>query len=139
MSGDTADQRHRFTDQQLAAAKDKLLPLAERAELEALYGKVIGPIIDAKLEAKAQELVALHAESVRQVLDHALADTIDRDTLLASRDEAAKLLGVSLSTIKRMEESGELPEPIKFGERTVRHRLIDIEAIAKSKKRVWSD
>ena len=42
------------------------------------------------------------------------------------------MLGISLSSIKRLEERGELAEPMKFGERTVRHRLNDIPAFAKS-------
>jgi predicted DNA-binding transcriptional regulator AlpA len=112
--------------------KAELLPPSERAKLEDLYGKVIGPIIDAKLEAKAQELLARQSKNLTQVLSELLGPD-DRDARLISRQSAAELLGVSLSTIKRMEASGELPEPIKFGEHTVRHRLIDVEAIARTK------
>ena len=125
------------TDQRRAAAKAQLLSPSERAELEAMYGTVIGPIIDAKLEAKAQELLTRQSANIANTLRSILGDQSDREALLVTRDQAAAMLGTSLSTIKRMEDSGELPEPIKFGERTVRHRLIDIEAIAKVRRKVW--
>ncbi len=117
-------------------AKADLLHPAERAALEAQLGEIVGPILDAKLEAKAVELVERYRLTQLAVLSSILGDTTERDRLLVSRDEAAEMLAVSLSTVKRMEESGELPEPIKFGERVVRHRLIDIEAIAKVQRRV---
>jgi len=62
-----------------------------------------------------------------------------RDQLLVSRSEAAAMLGVSLSTIKRMEHTGELPEPIKFNERIVRHRLVDIEEVARTMRPIMPD
>ena len=49
------------------------------------------------------------------------------------------MLGVSLSTIKRMEHTGELPEPIKFNERIVRHRLVDIEEVARTMRPIMPD
>ena len=41
----------------MAKHRANLLPAADRAELEATYGKIIGLFIDAKLEAKADELI----------------------------------------------------------------------------------
>ena len=117
-------------------AKADLLSPVERAELEAALGSLVGPIIDAKLEAKAVELVERYRLAHLATLKEILGDTTYRDQLLVSREDAAVLLSVSLSTIKRMEESGELPEPQRIGERAVRHRLVDIEAIAKVKLRV---
>ena len=132
-----ADQR---TDQrQLDRAKASLMSPAERATFEVQFGKIVGPLIDAKLEAKARELLERWGEQ-QQRLWSALGFTDkDRDKLLVSREEAANLLGVSLSTIKRMEDSGELPAPQRFGERIVRHRLVDIEAVAKVKLAVWPE
>jgi len=52
---------------------------------------------------------------------------------MVSRKKAAELLGVSLSTIQRLEERGELPEPERFGPRTVRHQLKDIVEFARGK------
>jgi excisionase family DNA binding protein len=121
--------------ERLERAKTELLSPEERDALEAQLGAIVGPIIDAKLEAKAVELVERYRLAWLSVSKSLFGETTDRDRFLVSRDEAAELLGVSLSTVKRMEDSGELPEPIKFGERIVRHRLIDIEAIAKVKRR----
>jgi excisionase family DNA binding protein len=118
-------------DHRLERLKAELLSPRERAALEDQYGKALGPLIDAKLEAKAQELLQRQAKSIRSIYHALVADMTNRDQLLVSREEAAQLLNISLSTLKRMEERGELPKPQKFGERIVRHRLIDIEAIAK--------
>ena len=63
-----------------------------------------------------------------------MGDTSDREQWLVSREEAAELLNVSLSTLKRL-EGADLPEPIKFGERIVRHRLVDIEGLARTRAR----
>lgn len=125
-----------LTSARMTKAKADLLPHDARAELTAAFGEIVGPILDAKLEAKAVELIERYTQAQLAILNAILGDTTDRDRFLVSRDEAAEMLGVSLSTIKRMEESGELPDPIKFGERVVRHRLIDIEALAKVRRRV---
>lgn len=69
---------------------------------------------------------------MRASLDKIFGDgEFPRDELLCTREDAATMLAVSLSTIKRMEEASELPEPIKIGERGVRHRIVDIEKLAK--------
>ncbi len=121
------------TDQRIARTKADLLSPADRAELEATYGKLIGPLIDAKLETKARELLDRYQERQLALIRAVVGDTSNRDQLLVSRDEAAEMLGVSLSTVKRMEEGGELPEPIKFNERIVRHRIVDIERLARTR------
>ena len=106
----------------------KLLPAIDRDALEATWGRIIGPWLDAKLEAKAVEVVARSQESWRKALDCDIG--LPRDQLLCSREDAAKMLGVSLSTIQRM-EGGELPEALTIGERNRMHRLIDIEGLAR--------
>lgn len=125
------------TPSRIARAKVDLTPAAERVAIEARYGAIIGPLIDAKLEAKALELLepyrAAHFETLRTLLGDT---TADRDRFLVSREKVAELLDASLSTVKRMEADGHLPEPISVGERGVRHRLVDIEAMARTRARV---
>ncbi len=131
----STDQRGRITDhptdQRLADAKAQLLSPAERAIIEAQFGQLVGPIIDAKLDAKARELMASQEARWRQVLHDLVGDDPEHAARLISREQAAELLGVSLSTVKRMEERGELPEPIRFNDRVVRYRLVDIEKVAR--------
>jgi len=45
---------------------------------------------------------------------------------LLSRTDVAQMLGLSLRTVERMEEKGELPAPVRLG-RLVRFRASDIE------------
>jgi len=130
------DQRD---EAKVARLKAKLLPAADREEIETLYGKAVGPIIDAKLEARAQELLGEYRQAWQKTYSDFFGDMTQREVLLVSREEAAALLNVSLSTIKRMEDSGELPEPRKFGERNVRHRLVDIERIANVRLAIWPE
>ena len=110
--------------------QDQLLSPTERALIEKTYGDVIGPILDAKLEAKAQELVERYRLAWTSAFDH-LANPGEREKLLVSRDEVADLLGCSLATVKRMEADGRLSEPVRISERVVRHRLVDIERLAR--------
>lgn len=117
----------------MANMKDKLLPPADRAQLETMYGQSIGPWLDAKLEAKAQEMLARFRDAWAQTWkDWAGENAMERAELLISREEVAEMLDVSLSTVKRMEVSGELPKPRKVGKsgKIVRHRLVDIEELA---------
>lgn len=109
--------------------KERLMPPSEREAFLSQYGQLVAPILEELLEAKAKELVARYAATLAGILDRT-DGTIPRDRLLCTREEAGEMLGVSLSTIKRMEQSGELPEPVRFGERQVRHRLVDVERIA---------
>ncbi len=111
--------------------KMQLLSAAEREELLTQVGRVIEPLLDAKLEAKALELLERYGEHWLGMLATTFGDgEHPREELLCTREEAAKMLGISLSTIKRMEAAGELAEPIKLGERRVAHRVVDIEKIA---------
>lgn len=126
--------------ERIEAVKAQLLPPSERAQLEAQLGKLVGPLIDAKLEAKAIEMLDRYQKAWMRTFQDFWRDVVEHgDALLVTREDAAKLLGVSLSTIKRMEKSGELPEPMSFGERTVRHKQSDIEAFAKTRQAVWRD
>ena len=121
--------------------KDELLSPRDRADLEDSYGKVIAPIIADLLESKAVEMEERWRQAWLKTYKQFFGDSVDagRDVLLVSREEAADLLGTSLSTVKRMEAAGELPEPIRFNERVVRHRLVDIEAMAKTRLAVWPE
>ena len=121
--------------------KDQLLPPRDRAALEETYGKVIAPILASMLEAKAVEMEVRWRQGWLKTYKQFFGDSVDagRDVLLVSREEAADLIGTSLSSIKRMEASGELPEPLRINERVVRHRLIDIEALARTRLAAWPD
>lgn len=48
------------------------------------------------------------------------------DVAVVSVREVAELLGVNPRTVWRMAQSGEIPAPIRLGERIVRWRLSDL-------------
>jgi excisionase family DNA binding protein len=48
------------------------------------------------------------------------------DVAVVSVREVAELLGVNARTVWRMAQRGEIPAPIRFGERVVRWRLLDL-------------
>ncbi len=48
------------------------------------------------------------------------------DVAVVSVREVAELLGVNARTVWRMAQRGELPAPIRLGERVVRWRLSDL-------------
>ena len=50
---------------------------------------------------------------------------------LVTAAEAAKLLGLKISTIRRLTHSGELPFVRPTGRRAVRYRLRDLEALVR--------
>jgi prophage regulatory protein len=52
----------------------------------------------------------------------------DRGEEMLTEPEVARLLGVSLSTVKRLRASGEGPPVIKVGKRAIRYRRRDVEA-----------
>ena len=116
-----------------AHVREKLLPDDEREALIRPYGEAIRPILGKLLDAKAEELAQRYEASWSRWLADLNAHVArENGQILVTRDKAAEMLGVSLSSIKRLEERGELPKPQRFGERTVRHRLNDILAFAKS-------
>jgi len=88
--------------------------------------------LTALLDAKVEELAARYEKAWGGVFAHMMRDEHE-GVPMVSRRKAAELLGVSLSTIQRLEERGELPQPEHFGARTVRHRLEDIVAFARGK------
>jgi predicted DNA-binding transcriptional regulator AlpA len=114
-------------------AREQLLPERERDKLIQQYGEVIRPMLDSLLDAKAEVLATQYESAWRRWFADCKASVVREDgEVLVTRDKAAEKLGISLSSIKRLEERGELPKPQKFGRRTVRHRLNDILAFAKS-------
>lgn len=48
------------------------------------------------------------------------------DVALVTVREVAELLGVNARTVWRMAQTGDIPAPIRFGERVVRWRLSDL-------------
>jgi excisionase family DNA binding protein len=83
------------------------------------------PALTALLDAKVEELAARYEKAWR-----AASATLKEDERgsLKTREEVAELLGCSISTVQRLEKSGELPKPRRYGHRTVRHLLSDIRA-----------
>lgn len=116
-----------------AAIRDKLMPLREQEAFLRTYGEAAKPMLEAVLDARVDALAARYKKAWGKFLklppNSIVIDPIG--PLLVTREEAAKMLNISLSTIKRMEASGELPEPQRFGERAVRHKLDDILAFAR--------
>jgi len=114
------------------AVKGKLLPDNERQELIRQYGEAIRPILEKLLDAKAEELSQRYEGSWEKWLAEWKAEAVrENDQVLVTRDDAAQMLGISLPSVKRLEERGELPKPRRFGKRNVRHKLSDILAFAK--------
>ena len=114
------------------AIKGKLLPESEREELIQQYGEAMRPILEKLLDAKAEQLSQRYEGSWGKWLAEWKAEAVrENEQVLVTRDEAAEMLGISLSSVKRLEDRGELPKPRRFGERTVRHKLSDILAFAK--------
>lgn len=113
--------------QQRQNLREKLLPENDRGELVRQYGELIRPMLTALLDAKVEELAVRYEKAWR-----AAFATLKEDEsgTLKTREEVAELLGCSVSTIQRLEQSGELPKPRRYGHRTVRHLLSDIRAFA---------
>ena len=80
------------------------------------------------LDAKVEELTIRYEKAWRETFA-ALKE--DDGARIISREQVAELLGCSISTIQRLEKSGELPEPLRYGHRTVRHELSTIRDFAK--------
>lgn len=118
--------------------KAKLLPDADRAALEAELGRVAAPMIERLLEERAQRLLAEYRKSWSSLFRHLVGDTKLRDDVLVDREAAAAMLGVSVSTVKRMEANDEL-EPIIVGERNVRYRVVQIEKLTRTRFVLPSD
>ena len=110
------------------ALRRRLMPPQEQEAFLRTYGEAVRPMLEAILDAKVAELGDRYAKTWLAFGEH-LKET-DRGAVLVSRDEAAEMLGVSLSSIQRLEKRGELPKPQRFGARTVRHQLEDILAFA---------
>ena len=120
---------HPLGRQQRENLRERLLPAGEREELVRLYGELVLPTLEKLLDAKIEELASRYEEAWAWA--RAFAPLKETDGIrLVTRKKAAEMLGVSLSSIQRLEKRGDLPEPERFG-RTVRHELDDIVAFAK--------
>lgn len=112
-----------------SALRTKLMSPAEQDDFVRTYGEAVRPVLEATLDAKVEELATRYAKSWDAFGQYLTAQSTA--ALLVSREEAAEMLGVSVSSIQRLEKRGELPKPRKFGERLVRHKMDDIVAFAK--------
>jgi hypothetical protein len=112
------------------ALRRRLMPPAEQEAFLRTYGEIVRPILEAVLNARVEELAARHEESWRGFFEYL---TQDADVILVSREQAAKMLSVSVASIQRLEKRGELPEPQRFNQRTDRHQLKDILEFARGK------
>ncbi len=120
---------HPLGREQRQHLREKLLPAGDRDELVRLHGELILPALSKLLDAKVEELGARYERAWR---GYFAALKEDDSGKLITREEAAERLSCSVSTIQRLEKSGELPEPKRYGHRTVRHKLSDIRAFAES-------
>ena len=114
--------------QRIATAREKLLPAHEEARLVQKYGEAIRPVLDKLLDEKAKALAKKYEESWLKFGDYLVAETQQElGQRLLSHSEAAKMLGCSVSTIKRMVAEGRLPEPVQLSEHRIGHMLADIK------------
>jgi excisionase family DNA binding protein len=113
------------------AIRRKLMTPAEQEDFLRAYGEAARPVLEAVLDAKVEELAARYEKGWRGIFEHMRNE--HEGVPMVPRKKAAEMLGVSLSTIQRLEERGELPQPEHFGARTVRHRLEDIMSFARGK------
>ena len=118
---------HPLGRQQRHNLREKLLPAQDREELVRLHGELILPALTALLDEKVEELAARYEKAWRAAFATLKED---ESSELKTREEVAELLSCSVSTVQRLEKSGELPKPRRYGHRTVRHRLGDIRAFA---------
>lgn len=73
------------------------------------------------------------AEQLNQALQlKRLADDERRWALLLVAKDAAAFLGISLRKLYELRAAGELPAPVRLGERIVRYRRSDLEAYVAS-------
>jgi excisionase family DNA binding protein len=111
-----------------AELRHRLMSPAEQEAFLRTYGQAAKPMLEATLDAKIEELASRYQEAWARAFAPLKEDAGVR---LVSREEVAAILGCSVSTVQRMEKSGELPAPERYGHRTVRHELRAIVAFAK--------
>ena len=87
------------------------------------FMKLIFGELDGGRTARGEAFLAHWFAELAKSNDSQRADTI------LSRKDAAKFLHRDVSTIKRWEKDGTLPEPLRIGERGVWHRLSDLKAL----------
>jgi predicted DNA-binding transcriptional regulator AlpA len=112
------------------AMRCKVMSPAEQEAFLRTYGEAVRPMLEAALDERVEELAAQYEKSWRGFFQYLRADD---QAVLVSREQAAKMLNVSVASIQRLEKRGELPKPQRFNGRTVRHQLKDILAFAEGK------
>jgi predicted DNA-binding transcriptional regulator AlpA len=119
-----------WNKQRIANAREKLLPPHEEARLVQQYGEAIRPVLEKVLDEKAVALSKKYEESWMKFGDYLVAETREEiGQKLLSHSEAAKMIGCSVSTIKRMVAEGRLPKPVQLSEHRIGHRLADIKEL----------
>ncbi len=114
----------------IAKVREKLVPPHEEARLVRQYGEAIQPVLDKLLDEKAAKLAESYERSWAKLGDRLAAETADQTApQLLSHAEAAKMLGCSVSTVKRMVAEGRLPQPVKLSEHRIGHRFADIKRL----------
>ena len=117
-----------FFKQRRAARRERLLPAQEEARLVRQFGEAIVPVLDKLLDEKVDKLAERYDGSMTKMLDYLIAETQEEiGQRLLSHSEAAKMLGCSVSTVKRMVAEGRLPEPLRISEHRIGHRIADIK------------
>ncbi len=115
----------------IVALRDRLLAPDEQARLIRQYGEVIRPVLEQLLDEKAAGLAEAHEASWRKLGEYLTAETREQTgQQLLSHEEAAKMLGCSIATVKRMVQEGRLPQPVQISQRRIGHRLADLKKLA---------
>ena len=118
--------------QRKAAARERLLPPHEEAQILEQYGEIIKPVLEKLLDEKVAGLSKNFHDSWRKFGEYLTSETreIALQQLL-SHAEAANMLGCSVSTIKRMVVDGTLPKPVRLSEHRIGHRLVDVKKLVR--------
>src|SRR5215468_1810924 len=91
------------------AIRRKLMTPAEQEDFLRTYGEAARPMLEAVLDERVEELAARYEKAWGGIFAHMRDE--HEGVPMVSRRKAAEMLGVSLSTIQRLEERGELPPP----------------------------
>jgi len=122
--------------QRIAKARDRLLPADEEARLIRQHGEAIRPVLDKLLDEKAAKLGKSYGDAWAGMLAALLDDAKNpSEQQLLSHAEAARMLGCSVATMKRLVLDGRLPKPVKISEHRIGHRLSDLKAFIAASKR----
>ena len=116
--------------QRIAKVRERLVPAHEEARLVQQYGEAIRPVLDKLLDEKAAKLADSYDRTWSKLGATTAAEARDLTApQLLSQAEAAKMLGCSIATIKRMVYEGRLPQPVQISECRIGHRYSDLKKL----------